>query len=107
MIGSLSFVADCDAWTGQRVACADIHAAAAALPPVPEYPGAGPDRFIEIRHADGRGLSIYVHPRESLRDALRTCAEELAHDHSLCFDSQGEEDLARQAVPALLAALGG
>ena len=107
MIRSLSFVADCDSWTGQRVACADIHAAAAALPVVPEYPEAGPDRFLEIRHADGRALSFYVHPGEDLRQALRQCAEELAHDQTLCFDSEGEEDLARQVIPALLAELGG
>ena len=101
----LSLVAVRDSFTGEEIPCGDILAAAAALEPVPELPGGGPDRFLEIRGACGGFVSIYVSPRESLAVALLQSAADLA-DPSLCFESEGEERLARAAVPELLRQLG-
>ncbi len=65
----------------------------------------GRERYFEIH--DGKTLvSIYCGPNESLIEALRQCADELA-DMGTSFDDSAEEALARLAIPAAIAELEG
>ena len=65
----------------------------------------GRERYFEIH--DGKTVvSIYCGPNESLLEALRQCADELA-DMGTSFNDPDEEALARAAVPAALAELEG
>jgi hypothetical protein len=98
-----SLLAVLDSFAGDEIPCLDVWSAAAVLAPVPEISQGGPDRFLEIRGSCGGFVSIYVHPRETLLDALRQCAEEIRDPWGdLAFDNPIEEKLARAAVPELL-----
>lgn len=82
----------------------DLAACEAALAKVP-----GGDRYLIVSTATAK-VEIYLHPRETIRQALEQCQAELAAPSSyfeVGFDSPEEEALARRAVPELLARLEG
>lgn len=95
------------------VKCGSISRAIDLLEPLPalfdslerEEKGKGSllDRYLIVQAPGGLSLSIYIHPKESLLDALETSWAELEDPiNPPAFDSEGEESLARFSVPALL-----
>lgn len=88
-------------WEGLEISqyWPDIFAARDAV----EKVTGGRDRFLTISTGPV-SVDIFIGHRETLLEALRQCAVDLS-DPDTCFNEQAEEELARRAVPLLLAQL--